>query len=81
MEVVVSEDVQADVDSMFAQISAAADSRVVTHSSINTDDETDDRREMIMRGLRAKLYEKYPRSLVNVASVASGTISVSIIHP
>ncbi|GGK46040.1 hypothetical protein [Pseudomonas koreensis] len=72
---------EAQIGEIFEQICIAADARQVTHSSVGTDDEHPARRQLIVKGLRDRLYRKYPKSLVLVDVIASGTITVSITHP
>ena len=71
---------EAQIDNAFTSICHAADARQVTHSSINTDNENPARRKLIADGLKSRLHEKYPRSLVVFGETGSGTITVSITH-
>lgn len=72
---------EAQINEIFEQICIAADARQVSHSSVNADNEHPARRQLIVKGLQDRLYEKYPRSLVLVDTIASGTITISITHP
>lgn len=76
-----SENIESDIEDIFSQLCIEADSREVTHSSVETDGESQQRREVIIQGLRARLSDRYPKSQIRVGSTASGTITVSIQHP
>lgn len=74
------QETEREIERIFEAVSQQADLKPVTHSTVELGDEHPARAKLFADGLRARLYERYPTSVILVNVNMANTLVVSITH-